>query len=26
VNLMELSDNRWLRRHIPNYLPTGFLV
>jgi hypothetical protein len=26
VNLMELSDNRRLRRHLPNELPTRFLV
>jgi hypothetical protein len=26
VNLTELSDNRRLRRHLPNDLPTGFLV
>jgi hypothetical protein len=23
---MELPDNRWLRRHMPNDLPTRFLV
>jgi hypothetical protein len=26
VNLMELPDNRRLRRHLPNDLPTRFLV
>jgi hypothetical protein len=26
VNLIELPDNRRLRRHLPNELPTGFLV
>jgi hypothetical protein len=26
VNLMELPDNRWLQRHLPNDLPTRFLV
>jgi hypothetical protein len=26
VNLMELPDNRWLRRHLPNDLATRFLV
>jgi hypothetical protein len=26
VNLMELPDNRQLRRHFPNDLPTRFLV
>jgi hypothetical protein len=26
VNLIELPDNRRLRRHLPNDLPTGFLV
>jgi hypothetical protein len=26
VNLIELPDNRRLRRHLPNYLPTRFLV
>jgi hypothetical protein len=26
VNLMELPDNRRLRRHLPNDLPTGFLM
>jgi hypothetical protein len=26
VNLMELPDNRRLRRHLPNDLPTGFLA
>jgi hypothetical protein len=26
VNLMELPDNRRLRKHLPNYLPTRFLV
>jgi hypothetical protein len=26
VKLMELSDNRRLRRHLPNDLPTRFLV
>jgi hypothetical protein len=26
VNLMELIDNRQLRRHLPNNLPTRFLV
>jgi hypothetical protein len=26
VNLMELPDNRWLQRHMPNDLPTGFLM
>jgi hypothetical protein len=26
VNLMELLDNRRLRRHLPNDLPTRFLV
>jgi hypothetical protein len=26
VNLMELPDNRQLRRHLPNGLPTRFLV
>jgi hypothetical protein len=26
VNLMELPDNRRLRRHLPNDLPIGFLV
>jgi hypothetical protein len=26
VNLMELSDSRRLRRHLPNDLPTRFLV
>jgi hypothetical protein len=26
VNLMEQSDNRRLRRHLPNVLPTRFLV
>jgi hypothetical protein len=25
VNLMELPDNRRLRRHLPNDLPTRFL-
>jgi hypothetical protein len=26
VNLIELPDNRLLRRHLPNDLPTRFLV
>jgi hypothetical protein len=26
VNLIELPDNRRLRRHLPNDLPTRFLV
>jgi hypothetical protein len=26
VNLIELPDNRRLRRHLPNGLPTRFLV
>jgi hypothetical protein len=26
VNLMELPDSRRLRRHLPNDLPTRFLV
>jgi hypothetical protein len=26
VNLIELPDNRRLRRHLPNDLPIGFLV
>jgi hypothetical protein len=26
VNFMELPDNRRLRRHLPNDLPTRFLV
>jgi hypothetical protein len=26
VNLIELRDNRRLRRHLPNDLPTRFLV
>jgi hypothetical protein len=26
ANLIELPDNRQLRRHLPNYLPTRFLV
>jgi hypothetical protein len=26
VNLMEQPDNRWLWRHLPNDLPTRFLV
>jgi hypothetical protein len=26
VNLIELPDNRRLRRHLPNDLPTTFLV
>jgi hypothetical protein len=26
VNLIELPDNRQLRRHLPNDLPTRFLV
>jgi hypothetical protein len=26
VNLMELPDNMRLRRHLPNYLPTRFLL
>jgi hypothetical protein len=26
VNLIELPDNRRLRRHLPNDLPAGFLV
>jgi hypothetical protein len=26
VNLIELPDNRQLRRHLPNYLPARFLV
>jgi hypothetical protein len=26
VNLIELTDNRRLRRHLPNDLPTRFLV
>jgi hypothetical protein len=26
VNLLELTDNRRLRRHLPNDLPTRFLV
>jgi hypothetical protein len=26
VNLIELPDNRPLRRHLPNDLPTTFLV
>jgi hypothetical protein len=26
VNLIELPDSRRLRRHLPNDLPTGFLV
>jgi hypothetical protein len=26
VNLIELPDNRQLRRHLPNYLSTRFLV
>jgi hypothetical protein len=26
VNLMELPDNRELRRHLPNDMPTRFLV
>jgi hypothetical protein len=26
INLMELPDNRRLRRHLPNDLPTRFLV
>jgi hypothetical protein len=26
VNLSELPDNRQLRRHVPNDLPTRFLV
>jgi hypothetical protein len=26
VNLMEQPDNRWLRRRLPNDLPTRFLV
>jgi hypothetical protein len=26
VNLTELPDNRWLWRHLPNDLPTRFLV
>jgi hypothetical protein len=26
VNLTELPDNRRLRRHLPNYMPTRFLV
>jgi hypothetical protein len=26
VNLIELPDNRRLRRHLPNELPTRFLV
>jgi hypothetical protein len=26
VNLIELPDNRRLRRHLPNDLPTSFLV
>jgi hypothetical protein len=26
VNLMEIPDNRQLRRHLPNDLPTRFLV
>jgi hypothetical protein len=25
VNLTDLPDNRWLRRHLPNDLPTTFL-
>jgi hypothetical protein len=25
VNLMQQPDNRWLRRHLPNNLPTRFL-
>jgi hypothetical protein len=26
VNLLEMSDNRQLRRHLPNDLPTRFVV
>jgi hypothetical protein len=26
VNLIELPNNRWLRRHLPSDLPTRFLV
>jgi hypothetical protein len=26
AHLIELTDNRRLLRHLPNYLPTGFLV